>query len=189
MFTSNSRRDKEAKMVTENKAIQVVPPEASARVAAAQAIIAKVRALRDEVPDFTSAASHGDGRLLSAAASVPPGFIERTNVAIVNMPLLGREGVLDPAVSRDLMTFADAFAPLADELEALASYVRHSVASARHKAGSDALTTYALAQRLAKRPELAVELAPHVHDMRQALGRRRKARQPVPATPPPTSSP
>src|ERR1043165_5564155 len=64
MFTSNSRRDKEAKMVTENKAIQVVPPEASARVAAAQAIIAKGRALRHEVPDFTSAASHGDGRLL-----------------------------------------------------------------------------------------------------------------------------
>jgi len=176
-------------MATENKAIQAVPPEASARAAAAQTIIAKVRALRDEVPDFTSAAFVGDGRLLAAAASVSPGFVERTNVAIANIPLLGREAVLDPAVSRDLMTFADAFAPLADELDALALYVRHSVASARHKAGSDALTTYALAQRLAKRSELAAELAPHVRDMRQALGRRRKAKQPVPADTPPTSSP
>jgi hypothetical protein len=177
-------------MANENKTIQASPPEASARTAAAQAIIAKVRSMRDEIPDFTSAAFTGDGRLLTAAAKVSPAFIERINVAVVNMPLLGRSGVLDPAVSRDLMTFADAFIPVADELEALAEYVRHSVASARHKAGSDALVTYALAQRMAKRPETAAELAPHVRDMRLALGRRRKAKQPVPAAPqsPPSSS-
>jgi hypothetical protein len=176
-------------MAIESITTQAVPPAASARTAAAQAIIAKVRALRDDIPDFTSAAFLGDGRLLTAAANVSSAFVERTNVAATNIPQLGREGLLDPAVSRDLMAFGDAFTPLADELEALALYVRHSVASARHEAGNNALLTYALAQRLAKRPETAAKLAPHVRDMRLALGRRRKAKQPVPATPPPTLPP
>ena len=172
-------------MAKENKTIQTVPPEASARTAAAQALIGKVRAMRDEIPDFTSPAFLGDGRPLTAAATVSPAFVERTIVAVTNIPLLGRQGMLDPAVSRDLITFADTFAPLADELEALALFVRHSVASARNTAGADALMTYAFAQRLAKRPETAAQLAPHVQDMRQALGRRRKAKQPAPDTPSP----
>lgn len=61
----------------------------------------------------------------------------------------------------------------ADELEAMAQFVRFSVTAARHQAGLEALTTYALAQRLAKRPEGA-HLAPYVADMRRALGRMRK---------------
>lgn len=173
--------------MAKKQTMEASPPEASARTAAAQAAIAKVRAMRDEIPDFTSAAFLGNGRLLTAAAKVSPGFVERTNVAVANIPLLGREGVLDPAVSRDLMAFADAFAPVADELEALALHVRHSIASARHRAGSDALTTYALAQRLAKNPESAAALAPHVRDMRDALGRGRKAKQP--ASPPSAPQP
>lgn len=67
------------------------------------------------------------------------------------------------------MSYAEAYAPVAGELEALAKFVRHSVTVARNKAGSEALTTYALAQRLAKRAENA-DLAPHVDAMRQALG-------------------
>ncbi len=179
-------------MANESKTIQTTPQEAAARTASAQALIAKARAMRDEIPDFTSIAFLGDSRPLTGAAKVPAGFVERTLVAVANIPLLGRQDALDPAVSRDLMTFAEAFMPVADELEALAQFVRHSVASARHKAGSDALTTYALAQRLARRPEIAAELAPHVRDMRQALGRRRKAKQPAPGTPtpgPPPSTP
>ena len=176
-------------MANEKTSIQATPLEGSARTAAAQATIAKVRAMRDEIPDFTSPAFLGDGRQIAAVASVPAGFVERINVAVTNTPTLGREVVVDPALSRDLMTYADAYAPLADELEALALFVRHSVASARHTAAIDALTTYALAQRLAKRPEHAAELAPHVQDMRQALGRRRKAKQPAPTTPTPSPTP
>ncbi|HEV7488474.1 MAG TPA: hypothetical protein VGQ65_22595 [Thermoanaerobaculia bacterium] len=64
--------------------------------------------------------------------------------------------------------------------------MRHSVRTAQNEAGSSALTTYALAKRLAKRPETAA-LAPHLEDMRIALhGRSRKAKAkpaPKPATP------
>lgn len=173
-------------MANQETTTQATPQEVSARTAAAQAVIAKVRALRNDIPDFTSPTFQGDARSLASAASVSPAFIERTAVAVANTPSLVRPDGLDPAVSRDLLAFGDAFAPLADEIEALAQFVRHSVASARHKAGTDALTTYALAQRLARRPETAAALVPHVDDMRRALGRRRKAKQtamPPPAVP------
>lgn len=77
---------------------------------------------------------------------------------------------------RDRLSYAEAYSPVADELEAMALFVRHRVRTAQNEAGSTALTTYALAKRLAKRPETAA-IAPHVEDMRVALGRRgRKAK-------------
>src|SRR5206468_439837 len=90
---------------------QATPPEASARTAAAQALITKVRALRDEVPDFTFPEFAGDARALTNAAGVPPAFVERSLVATANTPLLARPNAMDPAVSRDLLKFAEAFAP------------------------------------------------------------------------------
>jgi len=66
------------------------------------------------------------------------------------------------------------------------------VSTARNEAGREALTTYALAQRLAKLPATA-DLAPYVTDMRNALGKRiRKAKAqpaPTPTTPVPAPSP
>ena len=85
------------------------PPEVSARTAAAQALIAKVRAMRNEIPDFTSPGFQGDARPLINAASVSTAFIERTAVAVTNTPLLVRPNALDPAISRDLVAFGDAF--------------------------------------------------------------------------------
>jgi hypothetical protein len=86
---------------------------------------------------------------------------------------LVRGDSLPPAEIRDLMSYGEAYTPFADELEALAQFVRLSVAAARNLAGSEALTTYALAQRLAKQPKTA-GLKPFVADMRRALGRFRK---------------
>ena len=153
---------------------------------AAQARVEEIRAMRRQIPNFVIPSSKDEGRRLSKAASVPQQFIELTAVVVKNSPALVRGGGPDPLQTRDLMSFAEAYEPVADELEALAQFVRHSVVTARNKAGSDALTTYALAQRLAKRPENA-DLAPHVADMRRALGfkgRKTKA-EPVPETPAP----
>jgi hypothetical protein len=135
---------------------------------AAQLLIDQLRAMREQIPNFSFPASPKVGPALIRAASVPQPFVELTAVAVKNSPALVRGGGADPVRLRDLMTFAVAYAPFADELEALASFVRHSVTAAKNEAGSTALTTYALAQRLAKRPETA-DLAPHVHDMKRAL--------------------
>jgi hypothetical protein len=156
----------------------------------AQARVDEIRAMRQLIPNFVIPASTGATRSLSTAASLPEQFIELALIAVRNSPALVRGSSVDPAQIRDLMSFAQAYGPVADELEALAQFIRHSVTTARNTAGSDALTTYALARRLAKRPETA-ELAPHVNDMRNALATRfRKAKAhpaptpaPVPATP------
>src|SRR5580765_4132550 len=160
---------------------------------AAQLLIDQIRSMREQIPNFSFPTSPKVGQALNRAASVPQPFVELTAVAVKNSPALVRGGAADPARLRDLLTFATAYAPFADELEALASFVRHTVTAAKNEAGSTALTTYALAQRLAKRPETA-DLAPHVDDMRRALGRLgRKAKakaepQPTPETPVPTNT-
>jgi hypothetical protein len=150
---------------------------------AAQACVEEIRAMREKIPHFVVPSDKGELRRLIRAATIPPEFVELTAVAVKNAVELAREGGADPARTRDLMSYAKAYLPVAGELEVLAQFIRHSCVVARNKAGSDALTTFALARRLAKRPEMA-HLAPHVEDMRRALGGRgpkRKA-QPVAAS-------
>jgi hypothetical protein len=172
-----------------------ITPSPAPHSDAAQVLIDQCRAMREQIPNFSFPLSPKAGVALNRAASVPQPFVELTAVALKNSPALVRGGAVDPARLRDLLTFATAYAPFADELEALASFVRHSVTAAKNEAGSNALTTYALAQRLAKRPETA-DLAPHVHDMRRALtaggafgGRKGKGNPSPNPAPSPTPAP
>jgi hypothetical protein len=163
-----------------------------------QVRIDEIRAMRQKIPNFTIPESKRAKRQIAPVASLPPAFIERAAVAITNSASLVRAGATDPDRIRDLMSYADAYELLAVELEAMASFIRHSVATARSEAGSEALMTYAAAQRLAKHPATA-DLAPYVEDMRNALGKRgpRKSKAqptptpttPVPAPPPVTTQP
>jgi hypothetical protein len=166
--------------------VPVTAPVTSHKDAAA-VIIDEVRGLKDRIPHFVIPESKAARRRLGRAASVPAVFVDLTSMATRNNEDLTVGGNSGPAQIAELTSFADAYSPLADELEAMALFVRHSVRVARNKAGSRALMTYAMAQRLAKQPETA-SLAPHVEDMRNALGspRRRKAKAkpaPVPETP------
>ncbi|HKS22375.1 MAG TPA: hypothetical protein VJZ76_06230 [Thermoanaerobaculia bacterium] len=151
----------------------------------AQARVAEVRAMRQKIPNFVVPTVKGEGRRLVAAAIVPPELIELTAVAMTNNAVVVLGGTPDPDTLRDLVAYADAYGPLADELEALTSFVRHSVLAARNKAGSAALTTYELTRRLAKRPETA-DLAPLAEAMSRALGRRGRKTK---ASPPPHETP
>jgi hypothetical protein len=154
----------------------------------AQALIDQIRAFRDQIPKFQIPEPGQTRRVLTSAATVPPEFIELTSVAVRNSGSLARAGA-EPEQTRDLTSYAEAYGPVADELESLAHFIRHSVTVARNKAGSAALTTYALAQRLARRPETA-DLTPHVADMRRALKRGRKPKaQPTAPAPAPTTPP
>ena len=128
---------------------------------------------REPIPNFVIPETADATQKLSSAASVPAPFIELSNVALANQPVLVRQEGATPAQIRDLVAFSDAYNPLADELEALAHFIRHSAVTARNIAGFEALTTYSLAKRLAKVPKFA-RLRPLVADMRRALGRGRK---------------
>jgi hypothetical protein len=140
---------------------------------AAQQRMQELRRWRELIPHFVLPESTNEPQRLSSAASVSPQFIELTNVAVANQPALTRTDGPTPSEVRDLLSYADAYDPLADDLEALAQFIRHSARAARNIAGTEALTRYALAQRLAKQRKTA-HLAPYVADMRRALGRSRK---------------
>ena len=158
---------------------------------AAQALIDEIRALRQKVPNAVVPVVRDQRRKLASAASVPAEFVERMAVSAETNSTLSGKGTIDPVQARDLMAYVEAFGPVADEVEALVRFIRHCVTAARNKAGSDALTTYAFAKRLARRPEHA-DLVPHVADMRRTLGRRAKARakpEPEPQTEPKTPAP
>lgn len=177
-------------MSTQNE----VPVTTPSYLEGAEALIDDIRALKDRVPKFVVPDSKKARLEIASAASVPPQFVDLAALAVRNHEELTRGGSFGLAQIRDRMNYADAYGPVADELEAMALFIRHSVTVAKNEAGSNALTTYALAKRLAKRPETA-NLAPHVEDMRLALGARgRKAKAkakpaPQPAPPVTPSSP
>ena len=156
-------------------------------IEAAKAMIDKVRAMRQEIPNFTVPSNDEEKRRLSATSSVSPLFVEVTASAVENSPVLVRAGSSDPNVVRDLVSYAEAYTPVADELEALAKFLRHSIRAAKGKAGRHALNTYAIARRLAKDPETA-ELKPFAESMRRELGRTKVKAQPATPQPPATGS-
>src|SRR5258708_26164133 len=92
----------------------------------AQACVEEIRAMRQRIPYFVIPVSSDANRRINAAASVPQQFVELTAVAVANTGTLVRGGGADAAQPRDLMSYADAYAPVADELEALPHFIRHS---------------------------------------------------------------
>ena len=175
-------------MVTQNEVSVTAAP--ASHLDAAQTLVNDIRAMRQRIPNLVIPNSKGSLRRLAQAASVPKQFVDLAAMAVTNNPALVREGGQDLAQNRDLSSYAEAYGLVADELEALAYFVRHSVTAAKNKVGNEALTTYALARRLAKLPETA-DLTPHVDDMSKALGKRsRKSKsQPVPTPATPDTNP
>ena len=140
---------------------------------AAQLRLEELRKWREQIPRFAIPETADATQRLTPAALVSPVFIELTNVAVANQIALVRADSTPLAEIRDLVAYADAYIPVADQLEAEAHFIRHSTTAARNVAGTEALTTYALAQRLSKQKRYA-HLKPHVADMRRALGKQRK---------------
>ena len=156
----------------------------------AQALIDKIHALRDSIPNLVVPTAPNANQRLASAARVSHDFVEMTVTATANSSHLTVAGSLDATKMRDLLSYAEAYGPAVAQLEAVTEYLKHSVMAAKNQAGSQALTTYSLARRLAKQPATAY-LAPLVAAMRDKLGakgRPTKA-QPAPETPPTTHPP
>ena len=165
---------------------QTQTPSSVSHTDAAQALIQKVRALQQEIPNFTFPTPGSTTRSLIKCATVRPQFVYSTAAAVQNNPVLVRGGAADPDQLRDLMAFGEAYTALADEIEAFGKFLRHTIAAAKNEAGAEALTTYALTQRLAKRKSTAY-LAPVAEALRSALGRKAKKSDAQPAPPAPSA--
>jgi hypothetical protein len=149
---------------------------------AAQAFMQKIQELRDSIPNLAIPATPREGQRIAVVASLSHDF-EETIAATENSNHLAVAGAMDPAQMRDLVNFAAAYGPAVAQAEALTRFLKHTVSMAKYKTGSQALTTYALTQRLAKKAETAY-LRPFVEAMRQKLGKRGRSTaqaQPAPA--------
>ena len=158
-------------MSTIERGVSTAP---ASHVETAQQRLEELHRWRDQIPRFVIPPTADATQRLSGVAAIPAAFIELTNVALEGHRALVRVDGATPDQVRDLMAYATAYAPLVNQLEAVAQFLHHSVTAARNQAATEALTTYSLAQRLAKQPATA-ELAPYVADMRRALGRTRKS--------------
>jgi len=111
----------------------------------------KLRILRSLAAFFGSSALGRD--TAAEHRRVRSGGVHRADERGGHQPEGARaRGASPPAEIRDLMSYADAYSPVADELEALAQFVRHSVTAARNTAGSEALMTTSLAHDWRKSP-------------------------------------
>ena len=171
-------------MSTSNEVPDTPPQQSYAESALAR--VEELRAMRDKIPNLVIPETRDARRRLSVAASVPPEFIELASMAVKSHAPLVRGGGQDLDKNSDLKSFAEAYGPLGDELEALTFFVKHSVTKALNTIGSEALTTFALAKRLSKRPESA-DLIPHVEAMGKALGKRGRKSKSKPAPTPATA--
>jgi|SRR6185295_1168562 len=143
----------------------------SIHVTAAQSRVEQLRAMRESIPNFTVPPTTKEGRKLSAVSSLSPEFIELAAIGLTNATDVGVG--TSPEDIRDLIAFANAYDPVADELETTTRLLRHTIQAARYKAGTAALAMYASLKRLVKAPEHA-ELATHLAHMSRALGMRER---------------
>ena len=135
----------------------------------AQAVIDKIRAIQTSIPDFQPA-NATSGRHLVPTATLPNTFIEAACMAVESSPELSSAAKIDSAEAREALAFSMAFEPVADEAEALARGIRHTIAIKRAKAGDAALRTYDVAKSLSRRTE-GSSLTSHVTAMKHGLGR------------------
>jgi hypothetical protein len=153
----------------------------------AQGLLYTIATMRAAIPSFAFQIPPGGRQSVANLANVPFEFMEQSNTAMKGESVLQRGGI-EPDDLRKLFAYGSAHGPVADALEFLAKEMRESVDSAMSKSGNEALTTYQLAARYAKRPEYA-HLKPLVQAMRRTLGRFRKSKAAVEQPPTPTPVP
>jgi hypothetical protein len=133
-------------------------------------MIDQLHAMEQQIPTFSFPAERNSTQKLTTAASVPRQAIDKVVALIETNPLL-TGNYIGPDDLRDLVSFASAYGPLPDEMEATAQGLRHTVTAALNKAGSVVLMVYEMAKRQSKLPEYAY-LRPHVADLKRLLGAR-----------------
>jgi hypothetical protein len=101
---------------------------------------------------------------------MPDDFLESVSVAVQSSPSLASASGLNPDDVREAIRFSAAFNPVADELEALARAVRHTISVRRANAAQECLAAYDLAKGLARKAGGA-DLVARVAEIRKTIKR------------------
>src|SRR5947209_1911835 len=95
---------------------------------AAQARIEEIHAMRKQIPDLDIPVPQATNRALVAAGSVPSEFIEAAANSRTVTPELLHGAAVPPDKLRELVSFANAYDAVADQLEGLARFIRQKTA-------------------------------------------------------------
>jgi len=152
-------------MEKQNAIEPTTPAPTGQHAEAAQALMARIDAIRAELPILTTVKLNKQA--LASGKAVPADFMEETNVALQGQDVPAWGGA-EPAQLRNLVSYSVAYGPVATAMERAAKEMRRSVDTARAQAGSEALTTYSIAQRLSDIPGNE-HLVPVVEKMRRML--------------------
>lgn len=139
----------------------------------ARGYLARVRALRDDLRDFSFGPTGGPVMAVTVPAALPVRFLEAVAVAVEASPQLALASELDVAELRDVIRFSEAMTPVADELELIARGIRHTVALRRAKVGMRALRAYQIAKGLNRYDDRAAPHVPHLENLKRTLRRGR----------------
>jgi hypothetical protein len=123
---------------------------------------------------------------ITAHRSVPDAFLATTVGSVNQESTLQRPGAPATDRGREVLQFVDAYKQVTVRARQFMRNLRFTVDLERANLASDCLTTYALAQRLAKDPANG-NLGEHVLAMKRDLGRalrRRKKGTQTPSSPP-----
>jgi len=154
----------------------------SAHADGAKALLEKIRALRAEVPRYTTPPTL-DGRSLSTLLGVSDAAIEAAGVMVETFERLASTVNTDGKSLRDSYSFSRSYEAIIQELHALTRAVWYSVRIERAEAARLARDVFKHARLMSKRKDGA-ELLPYVEDMRKKLLHKRTRKttsNPVPA--------
>src|SRR5256885_9340816 len=121
--------------------------------AAAAALLEKIRALRSDLPGFTQPQKTTASRRLASNAGLPDDFLESVTVAVQSSPALAAASGINPDEVRETIRFSAAYGPVAEELDAMARAVRHTINVRRANTAQDSLAAYEVAKGLARKTD------------------------------------
>lgn len=120
--------------------------------------------------------------------AVQPELIARAVTAAGTTPVL--QSFIDVTEARDNLAFTSAFRPVFDRMNGIAQDLKFAIDTRHAKSGSQALTVYHTAKRIAQGPTGEAELAAHVANMKAVIrrgGKKKVTPPPATATPAPSA--
>jgi hypothetical protein len=164
-----------SKNAGETPALQITPED----------VLAQLRALRAQIPDYTQAPAYSPA-ILRAVSNLDAEFVDASTAAIgASQQLQGVVGAT-PEVCVAESGEASRWAQVEDELGAMFSGVRNANLARKHRIGLRALQAYQVSKQLVRLNEHS-DLRPHLAEMRKhnRFGKgRRNAGQQAPAPSP-----
>jgi hypothetical protein len=151
--------------VVQNDVPATAPDPYTAAVATIQAALDTILATIPATP----LADHSPIAYVRKRQAVQPELIARAVTAAGTAPVL--QSLIDVTEARDNLAFTTAFRPVFDRMNGIAEDLKFAIDTRHAKSGSEALTVYHTAKRIAKGPNGEAELAAHVANMKEVVHR------------------